>query len=135
MKKIQNLMLMLLAVVMGMTVQSCGSETKTEVVSYVYAREPLNNLSYDGKILSQYTPEEIAAIPNIIAFAAALSDCDESLTTLSEASASDSKVLQLYQRGLANFTSGMGFEGYLLITKARVGSDSKTEVGRVTFTK
>ena len=141
MKKIQSMMLMLLVVVMGMTVQSCSKE-ETKIIDggiVTYSRQAYNNtLKYkdrafgdylDPTVYAQLSQSEGADLNNFIALVNA---ADETMKASS--SATDSYVLSIYEQSLKNYKSGKGFEGYILITKSKNGG-SETEVGKITFTK
>ena len=133
MKKIQAMMLMLLLVVMGLSVQSCGSDETTTNLAFVYTREPLDNLRYKDKVVSEYTPSELAGDPVLLAFGEALVLADGSMGNLD--GASDNTVMNIYKNALAPFTSGKGFEGYVLLMKSNLDGSNKREIGRITFTK
>jgi len=141
MKKIQSMMLMLLVVVMGMTVQSCSKE-ETKIIDggiVTYSRQAYNNtLKFkdravgdylDPTVYAQLSQSEGADLNNFIALVNA---ADETLKASSDAT--DSFVLNLYEGALKSYKSGKGFEGYIQITKSTNGGSS-TEVGRITFTK
>ena len=126
-------MLMLLVAVMGMCVQSCGSDSDTTIVTYVYSRQPLTNVSYNGKAMTSMTEAEILADVTLTEFAIALQSADASAKQLVTASEND--FLNIYRNAFAPFTSGKGFEGYILFTKTKSGSDKEEELARITFTK
>ena len=141
MKKIQSMMLMLLVVVMGMTVQSCSKE-ETKIIDggiVTYSRQAFNNtLKFkdravddyrDATAYAQLSQNEIADLNNFIALVNA---ADETLKASNNAS--DSFVLSIYEEALKSYKSGKGFEGYIQITKS-INDGSPTEVGRITFTK
>jgi len=146
MKKIQSMMLMLLVAVMGMCVQSCGSDDDNtpsggyEKIGYV--RENFNNtLKFQGKNFSEYSKQEtVAQLPEsdqtvLLNFITSVKDADASLQEFVDGgvTAADSRVLSTYKKHLENFISGKGFEGYIKITKVKNGVTS--DVGTVTFTK
>lgn len=132
MKKFQSMMLMLLVAVMGMAVQSCGSDEETTTVTYTYSRKPLNNLTYNGKVLTSYTEAEVQADAVLTSFGLALVEADQSLQNQSYVS--ESSIMSIYRNALSPFTSGKGFEGYVLLVKQRTGGNEE-ELGRITFTK
>lgn len=146
MKKIQSMMLMLLVAVMGMCVQSCGSDDDNtpsggyEKIGYV--RENFNNtLKFQGKNFSEYSKQEtVAQLPEsdqtvLLNFITSVKDADASLQEFVDGgvTAADSRVLSTYKKHLENFISGKGFEGYIKISKVRNGSSS--EIGTIEFTK
>ena len=146
MKKIQSMMLMLLVAVMGMCVQSCGSDDDNtpsggyEKVGYV--REDFNNtLKFQGKYFSEFSkPETVAQLSEsdqmlLLNFLTSVKDADASLQEFVDggATAADSRVLSTYKKHLENFISGKGFEGYIKITKTKNGDTS--DVGTISFSK
>ena len=145
MKKIQSMMLMLLVAVMGMCVQSCGSDddnTPSGYNSVGYVREDFSKtLKFMDRYWGEYSNEAIAAKLTaeerllFLSFVAAVSQADASLQDLVNAGSTpaDSKVLSSYYKYLEDYTSGKGFEGYIKITKVKNGDTS--DVGTVTFTK
>ena len=140
MKKIQSMMLMLLVVVMGMTVQSCSKEeTKISGSVVTYSRQAYNNtLKFKDRAVGDYLDPTVYAQlsqsegTDLNNFIALVNAADETLKASSDAT--DSFVLNLYEGALKSYKSGKGFEGYIQITKSTNGGSS-TEVGRITFTK
>lgn len=132
MKKIQSMMLMLLVAVMGMCVQSCTKE-ETTTIGYVYSRQPLTELLYNDKAMTSMTEEDILADQTLAAFGIALQAADNSAKQL--VGASGDAFMNIYKNAFASFTSGKGFEGYILFTKSKLGSDYQEELGKITFTK
>ena len=143
MKKIQSMMLMLLVVVMGMTIQSCEKE-ETKIVGggvVTYSREPFTTTlkfkdvlceEYQNPmVLAQLTQDELLVFNT---FATLVSQADNSMKNLDSSNATDSNVLNIYKSYLKEYQSGKGFEGYIKITKSTNGG-SPTEIGRITFTK
>ena len=137
MKKIQAMMLMLLVVVMGMSVQSCTKEETTiggVGVTVTWGREnPAYTIKYLGKYYAEYLTEagmsQLSESERAVlnAFAIAVSEADKEIDN--SYNLTDSQVLNIYNTKVAPFKSGKGFEGYLLITK------NSSELGRITFTK
>ena len=116
MKKIQSMILMLLVVVMGMTVQSCSKE-ETKIIDggiVTYSRQAYNNtLKFkdravgdylDHTVYAQLSQSEGADLNNFIALVNA---ADETLKASSDAT--DSFVLNLYEGALKSYKSGKGF--------------------------
>ena len=125
-------MLMLLVAVMSLCVQSCSKE-ETTTVTFVYSRQPLTELSYNGKAMTSMTEEYILADETLTAFGISLQAADQSAQKLD--GANDNTFMNIYRSAFSSFTSGKGFEGYILFTKKKNGSDNTEEIGRITFTK
>ena len=136
------MMLMLLVVVMGMTIQSCEKE-ETKIIGggvVTYSRESLTTLKFkdvlfeeyqNPMVLAQLTQDELLVFNT---FATLVSQADNSMKNLDSSNATDSNVLNIYKSYLKEYQSGKGFEGYIKITKCTNGG-SPTEIGRITFTK
>jgi hypothetical protein len=145
MKKIQSMMLMLLVAVMGMCVQSCGSDddnTPSGYNSVTYVREDFSTtLKFQGRNMSAYADASVVAQLSqndqlvLVAFLSSIKQADASLQALVEGGTipADAKVISTYKKFIEDYLTEKGFEGNIKISKVRNGSSS--EIGTIEFTK
>ena len=139
------MMLMLLVAVMGMCVQSCGSDddnTPSGYNSVAYVREDFSTtLKFQGRNMSAYADASVVAQLSendqlvLVAFLSSIKQADASLQALVDGGTipADAKVISTYKKFIEDYLTEKGFEGYIKISKVRNGSSS--EIGTIEFTK